>query len=260
MIEHIEHPKRKLIPSAIILAQFAKQKKTSPYQVCNNLKTTQYKRAYANVHLRIKELEEQKLIEKTDKTVPPHAATYYMLTPLGIQYLLLDQSWLPQSEYEHASEFVRLIKTYGDYLFFEIFAYPFFERRTLEHIGNYYVSHEIFDYFENCVKYMRRFSPPLDLEGYKRSVSDEQWIPLRKYIVENASEYLEKLIFVLVGYSNKKEKQVKIITLNKFDEYLVNDLILLARDRKFLRSVAQARKRLDTSYRKFMTYGTAEEH
>lgn len=255
-------PQRKLVPLVIILAQFVEQKKISTYQIFNNLKNTEYKRAYANVLLRVKELVEQKLIKKTDEIVSPHAATYYMLTPLGIEFLLFDKSWLSLwTEYTHSSELIRLIKNYGDYLFFEIFAYPFFKRKTLEQMKNYYVIHEIFEYFENCVGYIRSTHPPIDLEAWERSISEEQLNLLKKHIAENASGYLEKLIFVLIGYSDLKEhSEPKGITLPlNFDEFLVDDLKLLARDRKFVRSAAQARKRLDTSYKKFKTYGKAKE-
>ena len=78
--------------------------------------------------------------------------------------------------------------------------------------------------------------PPIDLEAWERSISEEQLNLLKKHIAENASGYLEKLIFVLIGYSDLKEhSEPKGITLPlNFDEFLVDDLKLLARDRKFV--------------------------
>jgi hypothetical protein len=61
-----------------ILAQFASDKYLSAYQICSNIKSTDFKMAYKNVHKRTNTLLSSSLIKETK--VGKHRAKYYQLT------------------------------------------------------------------------------------------------------------------------------------------------------------------------------------
>jgi hypothetical protein len=87
------------------------------------------------------------------------------------------------------------------------------------------------------------------LEAYERSVIEEQFIPLKEYVLEYASDYVENLTFALIKYAGKKH-----VTDGYLGDHLDEDLQLLAHDKKFLNSMQRVRKRFDICYRQFTKY------
>lgn len=244
VIEQGEKPVRELVPISYLLGFYAKEKEISAYDLYKRLKYTSYRRAYANIRLRLQELVKLKLIEQTKEWFPPHAAKKYKLTGLGIEFLLLDKDWL--GEYRgNLNQFTDLLATHGDHTLFKVFLFSFFSTETIKNIKSDHIIYEILQYLRQCIEYIRRYAPPFDLEDYERNLIEEQFIPVKNYILDRASDHVEKLTFALIKYADK---------VDPHDLDLSDDLQLLAQDRKFLKGINQARKRLDKSYKQFMKY------
>jgi hypothetical protein len=250
MIEHIKR-KKELIPLSFLLGFFATEKKISAYELCNKLKSTEYKRAYANVWSRVNELERLKLIEQTDKVVALHAAIYYHLTGAGVEHLLMDNSWLSVGKQKSVVQLINLIKIHGDQLPFLFFAYPYFGRQTLEQLRNSVVIHTIFSYLAQCVE---DISIRLKLVTYNNLVP-EQLEAMIKYFSENvSSRYAENCAFTLIDFADKRIRNpYEQLSISDMD-YMDEDLRLLAKDQKFLKLLKTGTGKVYDRYKKFIKY------
>ncbi len=133
--------------SVFTLYQFLKNKEVSTYQICSLLKNTEFEAEYKNVHKKIKNFHDSNLIKITKK-VREHGAIYYSLTSTGLVYLL------SQLEKSRTHLLINLIDNYGDDYFFDLFIYPYINKKTLTSINDEEICIKIIKYFSECSKYL----------------------------------------------------------------------------------------------------------
>jgi hypothetical protein len=126
-----ERPKIEIGEAALlILSHFVHRKFSSTYQIYSELKKSPSSMAYKNVHKRIQRLEALKLIQKVKVKESQHGAKFYQLSEAGLYHLFLNFS-----RPSFVLRFPTILENYGELAFFNVFLYPYFERKTLMSIN-----------------------------------------------------------------------------------------------------------------------------
>jgi predicted transcriptional regulator len=145
-----------------VLQLFAQYESLTGMQITNIIKSTNIQRKYKNVYCLIKKLKTLGLIEQqknVDKARRRHNEIYFKLTDEGIYLLflkaryhgiLIDQLSAKKGEppVSHIDNFIRY---YGDNFLFNLFLYPYFEKRTIYAV-NIGLLHKLFKYLHDCCK------------------------------------------------------------------------------------------------------------
>lgn len=116
----------------LILSYFVHRKISSTYQIYSELKKSPSSMAYKNVHKRIQRLEALQLIQKVKVKETQHGAKFYQLSEAGIYHLFLNFS-----RPSFVLRFPTILENYGEFTFFDVFLYPYFERKTLMSINKF---------------------------------------------------------------------------------------------------------------------------
>ena len=134
------------------LCQFSKDRELSIYQICSQLKTTDYRVEYKNVHKRIQKFHSVKLLKKTTTRDLKHASIYYKLTDVGV-FCILDFLYQYRSLFsqEELIEVIKgIINNYGDNDFFHIFIYPFFDKSTILNLKSKVIIDDFLNFCRAC--------------------------------------------------------------------------------------------------------------
>lgn len=170
-------------PALFTLCQLAKSKELSTYEICNSLKSTEYKADYKNVHKKIQRFCKSGFIVKTKIDHRQHSAVYYRLTSLGIigiLYHLHGKTAIFRSELHDMIN--GMLTYYGEDDFFNFFIYPFFEKNTLMKIKSDMVVEFIVNYCtESAHKLMSKLYEGKLIDEHNKFASKEK---IKKWLSE----------------------------------------------------------------------------
>jgi hypothetical protein len=201
-------------------------KPKSAYVLASDLKNSGHPMAYKNVYTRIRRLEDLKLIEKVPEKFP-HGAIYYRLTTQGLMFQIsrfvnIDDSLM-------WSDF---LDNYAEHIIFKTLVLPYFEEETIRH-SNFTLYFALLFYLGEC------YQITLDAADRIRKAiaaeNDKAKKEYNKQLIEDLQRQARIFAFRLVTDIPRRKGGGVVLPL-------------LAKDKKFLKLMAEVHQDLDRGF------------
>jgi hypothetical protein len=203
----------------------------SVYQFCNFLKKTLVRGfAYKNVHANVQKLHNLGLVEGITGYFP-RGAKYYKISSRG-WFNLINKDILYASSYLGRR---CLIDLYDHNIFFKTFFCPYFEKKTIEHFSEVYLT--LLLYLDDCLMLTENY-----LETINKKWLSDQLQSGRPIIIP---ELDSKVNSFLIGLSME---EVKHMEMNK-TSWNIENVRVLSHDRKYMSALNEAKKQFELSYK-----------
>ncbi len=222
--------------AARILDQFVRKSDFSAYDIYSNLKTTELKMAYKNIHKRIQRLYSLNLIGRVERS-SQRSAKYFQLTPEGVYYFL--RKWRDAGVMKNGKE---IFENYGNDDAFKVFLYPYLNYETIIQIDSQEVYVRILEYMRECCNEIQSVLERMKSDG----------INFDSAVQNDTNTISYGIIVIKIIDSTIKNKLVLhllsglIYELEHLKEQ--KKLLLLANDNKFMSVLEEIHDKYDKAY------------